>query len=413
MSFNIKSQNRLSWWNEANSQSNVQVKDKTKSNNKLQSAGVFFCVLTLIGTKLGAGIIGLPFAVSKIGYATAAWFQFLLIVVGVFSIYLLLRVREITGLLTFSDIAYFWYGRISIFFINLLITIAQLGFPIIFFIVFGDVARGLIGKINASGIDFFESKWLTHILLAIWMFYLVLKKDISSLRYAGLGWFILITVFILLYFAHYISSNPDDNPKANLAESHPTLKFWSSIPTILTSYSIHTSYFVGFNVLKEKTMKNGLKAGAISLLIMFFFYQTSSLISYGLYGANIKSNMLVGLLSSEGVLPIILLIIFLLIAVMHIPIIFYIGKESVLIIFDELTRRSYSKGNFTVVPDDFQPNVLIENELSIPSNIWEIYQNNSDLPEDQKEEACCSYYIPLSLQVRGCIVTRENYPLPP
>ena len=136
--------------------------------------------------------------------------------------------------------------------------------------------------------------------------------------------------------------------------------------------------------MKEKTMKNGLKAGIISLLIMFFIYQASSLLSYGLYGHNIEPNMLVGLLSSKGVLPIIMLIIFLFIAVMHIPIIFFIGKESVLIIFDEVTRRSYSKGNTQFVPDNLNLEVPMENE--IPSNIWEIDQNN-DLPEDHKEEA--------------------------
>ena len=119
--------------------------------------------------------------------------------------------------------------------------------------------------------------------------------------------------------------------------------------------------------MKEKTMKNGLKAGIISLLIMFFIYQASSLLSYGLYGHNIEPNMLVGLLSSKGVLPIIMLIIFLFIAVMHIPIIFFIGKESVLIIFDEVTRRSYSKAKTSVVPDNLNLEVPMEDEL--PSNI--------------------------------------------
>ena len=216
------------------------------------------------------------------------------------------------------------------------------------------------------------------------MLYLVLKKDISSLRYVGLVWFILIISFICLYFIHYASSNPSDNPKADLAESHPTLRFWASIPTILTSYAIHTSYYVGFNSLKEKTTKNGLKAGIISLLIMFFTYQASSLISYGLYGENIKSNMLIGLLSSGGIIPIILLIIFLLIAVMHIPIIFYIGKEAILIMFDELTRRSYSKKNAVIKPIEASPKVQIEIGLPIPNEEWSSPENNQE-SEEQKD----------------------------
>ena len=311
MSNTSEAENEKNWWKEDTVSISKSSQNKAQSNSKVQGVSVFFCIITLIGTKLGAGIIGLPYAVYKIGYVTALWIQLAFLCITIFSIYLLLRVREITGKSTLSDIGYFCYGRISIFLINSLAAISQLGFPIIFFIVFGDVAGGLIGKINSSGIDFWESRWFTHILLAGWMLYLVLKKDISSLRYVGLVWFILIISFIFLYFVHYASSNPSDNSKADLAETHPTLRFWASIPTIISAYSIHTSYYVGFNSLKEKTTKNGLKTGIISLLIMFFTYQASSLISYGLYGGNIKSNMLVGLLFSDGILPIILLIIFL------------------------------------------------------------------------------------------------------
>jgi hypothetical protein len=61
-----------------------------------------------------------------------------------------------------------------------------------------------------------------------------------------------------------------------------------------------------------------------------------------LYGENVESNLLKNLTGESGALPIILELIFLVIAVVHIPIIFYVGKEAVLIMFDEATRKSYS-----------------------------------------------------------------------
>jgi len=64
--------------------------------------------------------------------------------------------------------------------INGLIALSQLGFPIIFFIVFGDVAGTLIEKVNTSGISFWSSRWFTHSLLAIVILYLVLKKKRST-----------------------------------------------------------------------------------------------------------------------------------------------------------------------------------------------------------------------------------------
>jgi hypothetical protein len=186
---------------------------------------------------------------------------------------------------------------------------------------------------------------------------------------------------------HFVSTNPADNPKADLAESNPTLKFWASIPTMFTSLTIHTSYYVAFNLLKEKTTKNGIMAGVISYVIMMTVYQASSLISIGLYGNQIKSNMLVGLISAEGVLPIILLIMFLFIAVMHIPIIFYIGKEAVLIIFDEITRKSYSKGKMATTPCLPQLEVPMEAELPAPNSDSNPGQSNDEeVSEDHKEK---------------------------
>ena len=194
---------------------------------------------------------------------------------------------------------------------------------------------------------------------------MLLDKEITSLKYIGLAWFVFIVAFIFLYFIEYVSTDPGSKPKTNLAISHPTIEFWASFPTILTSYANNTSYYVAFNALKDKTLKNGLKTGIISLLVMFWTYQASSLLSYGLYEGSIKSNMLVGLLSMEGPLPIILLILFLFISIMHIPLIFYIGKESILIIFDEATRRSYSKNQEVLLAAETIPDVQIETELPI------------------------------------------------
>ena len=269
----------------------------------------------------------------------------------------MLEARRITRESSFSDIGYFWYGRISIYIINSIIGFAYLGYPIIFFVIFGDVTGGLIRKINKSGIDFWETRWFTHPILALCIIYFCLKKDISSLRYTGLFWLVFIATFLFLYFINYVSHDPASKPKTPLDESHSTLKFWAGIPTLLTSYCIHTSFYVAFNSLKFKTYANGLKAAAIALTIMFLTYQTSSLLSFGMYGSAIKSNMLVGLIPLDEPLSVILLFIYWCIAIMHLPIVFYIGKECFLIMFDDITRQSYSKNKKRAEPDFHSPNV--------------------------------------------------------
>ena len=91
MSHNSETQNAQNWWIEVKPHTNTSKHEKAKDNAKLQGVDVFFCIITLIGTKLGAGIIGLPYAVSKIGYTTAALFQLFYMILGIFSVYLLLQ----------------------------------------------------------------------------------------------------------------------------------------------------------------------------------------------------------------------------------------------------------------------------------------------------------------------------------
>ena len=311
---------------------------------KAAGVGVFVWMLTLIGTRMGGGIVGLPYATQQLGFVTTLWIHIVFSIMATFSIWLLLKVREVTGESSFSNIGYYWYGRISIFVINAIIALAQLGYPIIFFIVFGDVSGGLIDKVNTSGISFWSSRWLTHTFLAVVMIYLVLKKEIHQLKYASFALLCLIIAFVVLYFINYLISDPHPNPPADLTYTKVGLKFFAFLPTVPTSYSIHPSFFTAFMSLKDKTNKNGTKAGTLAIITLFIFYIVTPLITFGLYGASVKTNMLKNVAGDSGVIPTIQLFLYMVIAVVHIPIIFFIGKEAVLIIFDEITRKSYSRG---------------------------------------------------------------------
>ena len=75
---------------------------------------------------------------------------------------------------------------------------------------------------------------------------------------------------------------------------------------------------------------------------MFFTYVISPLIAFALYGKKIKSNLLLNIAKDTGVIPVILMFLFMIISALTIPIVFFVGKESVLVMFDQITRGSYS-----------------------------------------------------------------------
>lgn len=60
------------------------------------------------------------------------------------------------------------------------------------------------------------------------------------------------------------------------------------------------------------------------------------------YGSGISDNILKNLDENSNVFSYMLLIFFMVISAMHIPVIFYLGKESILITIDEIRNKSIS-----------------------------------------------------------------------
>mmetsp|Transcript_1233 Transcript_1233/g.1246 ORF Transcript_1233/g.1246 Transcript_1233/m.1246 type:complete len:166 (+) Transcript_1233:888-1385(+) len=98
--------------------------------------------------------------------------------------------------------------------------------------------------------------------------------------------------------------------------------------------------------------------------------------------------MLKNVSEESGVIPIILLFLFMLIAVMHIPIIFFIGKEAVLVIFYELTKKCHlpvasveievATVNGNVIPDEGEEHPATNQQnLEIELDDFEV-QNNRE-----------------------------------
>ena len=85
--------------------------------------------------------------------------------------------------------------------------------------------------------------------------------------------------------------------------------------------------------------------------------------------------MLKSLNNDPGAIPDILMILYLVIAAIHVPLIFFIGKEAILIMYDEITRRSYSehKESITIVIDENSPKF----ERLFPDNFYVDEQKRS------------------------------------
>lgn len=76
--------------------------ETTKASPK--GVGVHMMVFTLLATRIGTGIVGVPYATLQVGFLFALLFQVMYVPVSVFAIWLLLQAKNITGKGSISEL---------------------------------------------------------------------------------------------------------------------------------------------------------------------------------------------------------------------------------------------------------------------------------------------------------------------
>jgi hypothetical protein len=90
--------------NDSNQALTSMMTRETESVASQKGVGVLFMMLTLIGTRLAGGVVGVPMTTLKLGYVTALCIHIGIVPIGIFSINLLLSVYKMTGRSSLSDI---------------------------------------------------------------------------------------------------------------------------------------------------------------------------------------------------------------------------------------------------------------------------------------------------------------------
>lgn len=101
---------------------------------------------------------------------------------------------------------------------------------------------------------------------------------------------------------------------------------------------------------KDKSIKGNVHSISLAMFFVQFVYIGLAFTGIFMYGSNIKDSLLINigdfknLLTDKSYWEVYMMqILFILILICHIPYIFYSGKESLLIIIDEIMRKSISK----------------------------------------------------------------------
>ena len=91
-----------------------------------------------------------------------------------------------------------------------------------------------------------------------------------------------------------------------------------------------------------KTTKETLKATGYGLTMSFFLYITMGILALYVFGTGVSTSVMDNIDEETSWSSYIIRISFMVVLACHIPYIFFSGKESMLLIIDEIRRKSMS-----------------------------------------------------------------------
>lgn len=321
--------------------------------NLSEKVGVFGAMLTIVGTIIGGGIVGIPYATLQTGIWLVLVIHALNFIWGLYSVYLLLEAKNISGLASFSELGYYCFGRLSIFIINGLIVIAQCGMPIVYFMIVGSIGHGLLDKISGLHNTWWSNKQFSILLVGVLLFYFAVKKEIQELKAAGFALLLGVILFIIAMTVLVAVEGTSNFNFAEISKPKFNLEMLANVPTVFLAYGFQSAFFPAYQSLKDKTDAKGMKATVASFSFCVVVYIAASLVALLKFGTKLKGNVLENVSDLTGPLSIIIDLVFLLIAMMHIPIVLFVGKEALLIIIDEAMRGSYSTKPRAIIDDAY------------------------------------------------------------
>jgi len=307
--------------------------------------------ITIIKAMIGCGILNLPLVFKYLGIRLAIFFIFCSILICNFTVYLLLKSKDITQRYSFSVYAKLSFGSLGTFFMK--VTIMTLCFfsCCIFLKIFSFVFK------NFLLLFFNDNSFLKGNYLMIFIFLLLsplmFKKDITSLqKYSFIG---VISVFIFIFcmiivFLYKLSKNEIIKYNENMKKPKGNfIQIFTAITSMLNSFCFQSNTFPIYLNLKPRNTKNMIKATLLSSFITGLIYLLTGLLGYFMYGDIIEDNLLTYFksdiekyLKSNFLISFILLIsqiAFFISAMLAMPIIFFALKSNLF----NLIRFLYKK----------------------------------------------------------------------
>jgi len=274
-------------------------------------------VINLANTILGAGLLAMPSALSKMGIFLGI---FVIIWAGTtagFGLYLQTRCARYVerGHVSFATLSQLTYPNLSIIF-DAAIAIKCFGVAVSYLIIIGDLMPGVVVGF-APGIDvaFLVDRqfWITAFMLIV--IPLSFLRRLDSLKYTSVIALFSIAYLVVLVVAHYIKGDTlADRGTVRVFEWSGAVSALAAFPVIVFAYTCHQNMFSILNEIADNSHFRTTTVIFASIGGACALYILTGITGYLSYGDNIRGNIVsmypTAAASTIGRLAIVILVMF-------------------------------------------------------------------------------------------------------
>ncbi|KAF9732497.1 hypothetical protein PMIN06_012005 [Paraphaeosphaeria minitans] len=275
-------------------------------------------IINLVNTILGAGLLAMPSALSKMGIFLGIFVIAWAGLTAGFGLYLQTRCARYIdrGHVSFAALSQLTYPNLSILF-DAAIAVKCFGVAVSYLIIIGDLMPRVIEGFapQAGEISFLVDRqfWITAFMLIV--IPLSFLRRLDSLKYTSIIALFSIAYLVILVVAHYIKGDTlSERGSVRVFQWSGPVSALAAFPVIVFAYTCHQNMFSILNEIADNSQFRTTSVIFASIGSACALYILTGITGYLSYGDNITGNIVnmypAAPASTIGRLAIVILVMF-------------------------------------------------------------------------------------------------------
>ncbi|KAL8926214.1 MAG: hypothetical protein Q9208_003117 [Pyrenodesmia sp. 3 TL-2023] len=252
-------------------------------------------VINLVNTIVGAGVLAMPLALSRMGIILGTFIILWSGLTAGFGLYLQTKCARYLerGSASFFSLSQITYPNAAVIF-DAAIAIKCFGVGVSYLIIIGDLMPGVVRGFseNAAGVGFLVDRhfWVTGFMLIV--IPLSFLRRLDSLKYTSVIALISIGYLVILVVAHFTKGDTMQNRGVlRIIRWESAVATLSSFPVIVFGYTCHQNMFSVLNEISNNSHFRTSSVVVTSTGIAAFLYVLVAITGYLSFGNAVGGNI--------------------------------------------------------------------------------------------------------------------------